>query len=96
MFFMLLAPYGLPPEHSTVRDQILASVNVPDMDIATSILLQVPAKYSTEQSTTLAPMDTASLKYVGNNNLNHSRGGSSKSRPKCDHCNRFRLNIDCC
>jgi len=93
-FFMLLALYGLPPECSSIRDQILAS-DVPDMDIATSILLRVPSKYSTEPSGTPSPGDTADLGSLSNNQ-NHSRGGSSKTRPKCEHCNRFRHKIDRC
>jgi len=92
---MLLALYGLPPEYSSIRDQILASVDVPDMDIATSILHRVPAKYSTEPSGTPSPGDTAALGSLSNNQ-NHSRGGSSKSRAKCEHCNRFGHKIDRC
>jgi hypothetical protein len=66
-FFILLALYGLPPEYSSIRDQILASVDVSDMDIATSILLRAPAKYSTEPSETPSPGDTAALGSLSNN-----------------------------
>ena len=38
-FFMLLALYGLPPEYSTNRDQILGSATVPTLNSAWSSLL---------------------------------------------------------
>lgn len=73
----------------------MASVDVLDMDIAISILLRVPTKYSTEPSGTPSLGDTTALGSLGNNQ-NRSRGGSSKSRPKCEHCNRFGHKIDRC
>ena len=42
------------------------------------------------------PGDTPALRYIGNNNRNHSRGDSSNSRLKYEHCKRFRHNIDRC
>jgi len=82
-FFMLLDFYGIPPEYFSIRDQILVSVDVPNMDMATFILLRVPAKYATEPSANPAPGDTASLGSLSNNQ-NHFRGGHPSLVPSVE------------
>ncbi|PNX64777.1 hypothetical protein L195_g062282, partial [Trifolium pratense] len=47
-FFMLLALYGLPEEYYAIRDQILGTVTISDISMASTTLLRVPAKHSLE------------------------------------------------
>ena len=47
-FFMLMALYGLPPDNSGIRDQILGSPIVLTLSMVLSSLLRIPAKQLVE------------------------------------------------
>ena len=60
-FCMLLAPYGLPPEYSSNRDQILGSPTVPTLNSVWSSLLRIPAKQSSESDLSPLLVDPSAL-----------------------------------
>lgn len=91
-FFMTLALYGLPPEYFPVRDQIIGSPVAPTMTTASSALLRIPSKFSTENSDSALGATSA----LASQSHNSSRPRSGKSRHKCDHCHRQGHTIDRC
>ncbi|CAI8598044.1 unnamed protein product [Vicia faba] len=99
-FFMLLALYGLPPEYSSVRDQILGSPTIPTLDTAWSTLLRVPAKPSSDGGVPPTPVDSSALVFQGGNRAPGGDRGhfqkTGKPRPKCDHCHKLGHTIDRC
>ena len=92
-FFMLMALYGLPPDYSGIRDQILGSPTVPTLSTVWSSLLRIPAKQTIEPVPAPAPVDTSALVSQSNN---RGRSHNGRSRPKCDHCHRLGHTIDKC
>ena len=98
-FFMLLALYGLPPEYSAIRDQILGSLTVPTLSTAWSTLLRVPARRSDDYHIAPVTGDTSALvSHHTGPGRGRGRGGPSGSRPrpKCDHCHCLGHTIDRC
>ena len=60
-FFMLMALYGLPPEYSGIRDQILGSPTMPTLSTVWLLLLRIPAKQPIKPITVPTPVDTSAL-----------------------------------
>lgn len=99
-----MALYGLPPEYSTICDQILGSPTVPSLNTTWSTLLRVPAKSSVNagllpapnSELPLAPVDASALVSQGSGRGRTQSGQSGKPRPKCDHYHRLGHTIDKC
>ncbi|XP_015161859.1 uncharacterized protein [Solanum tuberosum] len=100
--FLVLTLAGLPPDHDSVRDQILASPTIPTIDELFSRLLRVAAPPShkvvsspTIDSSTLASQTIEKRAYQS---MENQRGGGhlGKPRSKCSYCHKSGHTRDIC
>lgn len=92
--FLVLTLAGLPTDHNSVREQILASPTVPSIDELFSRLLRLAAPPSHKEvsspivdSSILSSQTTEKRTY---HSMENRRGGRrfGKPRSKCSHCHK--------
>ncbi|KAK4718202.1 hypothetical protein R3W88_016540 [Solanum pinnatisectum] len=100
--FLVLTLAGLPLDHDSVRDQILASPTVPTIDELFSRLLRLaaPPSHNVVSSPTVDSSSLASQTFEKRTyqSMENRRGGGrfGKPRSKCSHCHKLGYTRDIC
>ena len=88
---MVLALAGLRPDLESVRNEILATPGILNLDNVFEQLVRIsaPTNITTGSNITVSAILAAS-KEGGN------RGRGNRNRPRCSHCNKIGHTIDRC
>ncbi|XP_070040519.1 uncharacterized protein [Nicotiana tomentosiformis] len=100
--FLILTLAGLPNDLDLVRDQILASLNVPTVDKLFSRLVHLAAAPShpviSSQTLDASILASQTVDNQASPTMENRRGGSrfGRSRPKCSYCHKLGHTHDVC